>query len=181
MDEGVEEISRLIAYAKALEFKLNIEGDFLTRFKLQKLAFLLRVLNNEEIADFNIYTHGPYSPDETTLYYEYTRNTIQTKEVNVDKEQVEKIKDVFSVNENVIEGATTMVYLIKTGNSTWKDAYQKLKEAKPKLSMDERVDSVNLAKMLLLTKERKEEIRKEAEKESRAWEEASLLDTAEDT
>ena len=62
-----------------------------------------------------------------------------------------------------------------------KDAYQKLKEAKPKLSMDERVDSVNLAKMLLLTKEIKEEIRKEAEKESRAWEEASLLDTAEDT
>ena len=44
---------------------------------------------------------------------------------------VEKIKDVFSVNENVIEGATTMVYLIKTGNSTWKDAYKKLKEAKP--------------------------------------------------
>ena len=47
MDDGVEEISRLIAYAKALEFKLNIEGDFLTRFKLQKLAFLLRVLNND--------------------------------------------------------------------------------------------------------------------------------------
>ena len=57
-------------------------------------------------------------PDETTLYYEYARNTIQTKEVNVDKEQVEKIKDVFSVNENVIEEATTMIYLIKTGNST---------------------------------------------------------------
>ena len=165
MDDGVEEISRLIAYAKALEFKLNIEGDFLTRFKLQKLAFLLRVLNNEEIDDFNIYTHGPYSPDETTLYYEYTRNTIQTKEVNLDKEQVEKIKEVFSVNENVIEGATTMIYLIKTGNSTWKDAYQKLKEAKPNLSLEELVDSVNLAKQFLMTKEDYEHIRKIVKKE----------------
>ena len=37
----------------------------------------------------------------------------------------------------VIEGATTMVYLIKTGNSTWKDAYQKLKEAAdPQISME---------------------------------------------
>ncbi len=181
MDDGVEEISRLIAYAKALEFKLNIEGDFLTRFKLQKLAFLLRVLNNEEIDDFNIYTHGPYSPDETTLYYEYARNTIQTKEVRPDNEQVEKLKEVFSVTDNVVEGATTMIYLIRTGNASWKNAYQKLKEAKPKLSLEDRVDSINLAKTFLLTKERQEEIRKEAEKESKAWAEASLLDTAEDT
>ena len=56
-----------------------------------------------------------------------------------------------------------------------------MKEAKPKLSLEELVDSVNLAKAFLLTKERQEEIRKEAEKESKAWAEASLLDTAEDT
>ena len=78
---------------------------------------------------------------------------------------VEKIKDVFSVNENVIEGATTMVYLIKTGNSTWKDAYQKLKEAKPKLSMDERVDSINAAKSFLMTKEDYERIKGIVKKE----------------
>ena len=78
---------------------------------------------------------------------------------------VEKIKDVFSVNENVIEGATTMIYLIKTGNSTWKDAYQKLKEAKPNLSLEELVDSVNLAKQFLMTKEDYERIRKIVKKE----------------
>ena len=78
---------------------------------------------------------------------------------------VEKIKDVFSVNENVIEGATTMVYLIKTGNSTWKDAYKKLKEAKPNLSLEELVDSVNLAKQFLMTKEDYERIRKIVKKE----------------
>ena len=87
------------------------------------------------------------------------------KEVNLDKEQVEKVKDVFSVSENVIEGATTMVYLIKTGNSTWKDAYQKLKEAKPNLSLEELVDSVNLAKQFLMTKEDYERIRKIVKKE----------------
>ena len=177
---GVEEISRLIAYAKELASPLNIEEDFLTRFKLQKLAFLLRVLNNEEIADFNIYTHGPYSPQETTLYYDYAKNTTQIKGVSINKEQAAKLKEIFSVNDTVIEGATTLLYLIKTGNATWKDAYQKLKEAKPKLSLEELVDSVNLAKAFLLTKERQEEIRKEAEKESKAWAEASLLDTAED-
>ncbi len=165
MDDGVEEISRLIAYAKALEFKLNIEGDFLTRFKLQKLAFLLRVLNNEEIADFNIYTHGPYSPDETTLYYEYARNMIQIKDIKVNSEQVKKLREVLSVNDNVLEGDTTMIYLIKTGNATWKGAYQKLKEAKPKLSMDERVDSINAAKSFLMTKEDYERIKGIVKKE----------------
>ncbi len=181
MNDSVGEISRLMAYAKELSLPQDIEENFLTRFKLQKLAFLLRVLNNEEIEDFNVYTHGPYSPDETTLYYEYSRNEIQIKEVRPDNEQVEKLKEVFSVTDNVVEGATTMIYLIRTGNASWKNAYQKLKEAKPKLSLEDRVDSINLAKTFLLTKERQEEIRKEAEKESKAWAEASLLDTAEDT
>ena len=65
MGDDVEEISRLIAYAKELSFPLDIDKNFLTRFKLQKLAFLLRILSGEEIDDFNIYTHGPYSPKET--------------------------------------------------------------------------------------------------------------------
>ena len=169
MKDSVGEISRLIAYAKELSFPLNIEENFLTRFKLQKLAFLLRVLNNEEIEDFNVYTHGPYSPEETTLYYGYSRNEIQIKEVKTDNEQVGKLKEVFSVNDNVVEGATTMIYLIKTGNASWKNAYQKLKEAKPKLSLSDLVDSINLAKRTLMTREREEELRKEAQKDAEEW------------
>jgi uncharacterized protein YwgA len=165
MKDSVGEISRLIAYAKELSFPLNIEEDFLTRFKLQKLAFLLRVLNNEEIEDFNVYTHGPYSPDETTLYYGYSRNEIQIKEVKTDNEQVVKLKEVFSVNDNVVEGATTMIYLIKTGNASWKNTYQKLNEVKPRLSIDDRVDSINTAKEFLMTKEDYERIKDIVKKE----------------
>ena len=165
MKDSVGEISRLIAYAKELSFTLNIEEDFLTRFKLQKLAFLLRVLNNEEIEDFNVYTHGPYSPDETTLYYGYSRNEIQIKEVKTDNEQVVKLKEVFSVNDNVVEGATTMIYLIKTGNASWKNTYQKLNEVKPRLSIDDRVDSINTAKEFLMTKEDYEHIKDIVKKE----------------
>ncbi len=159
MINKVEEISRLIAYAKALSLPLDIKDNFLTRFKLQKLAFLLRVLNGEDISDFNLYTHGPYSPKETTLYYEYAKDEIQIKDVNANNEQVEKLKAVFSANDNVIEGSNTMIYLIKTRNATWKDAYQKLKEAKPNLSIDDRVDSINTAKEFLMTKEDYERIR----------------------
>lgn len=165
MKDSVGEISRLIAYAKELSFPLNIEEDFLTRFKLQKLAFLLRVLNNEEIEDFNVYTHGPYSPEETTLYYGYSRNEIQIKEVKTDNEQVVKLKEVFSVNDNVVEGATTMIYLIKTGNASWKNTYQKLNEVKPRLSIDDRVDSINTAKEFLMTKEDYERIKDIVKKE----------------
>ena len=165
MEDSVGEISRLVAYAKELSFPLNIEADFLTRFKLQKLAFLLRVLNNEEIEDFNVYTHGPYSPDETTLYYGYSRNEIQIKEVKTDNEQVVKLKEVFSVNDNVVEGATTMIYLIKTGNASWKNTYQKLNEVKPRLSIDDRVDSINTAKEFLMTKEDYERIKDIVKKE----------------
>ena len=144
---------------------MNIEENFLTRFKLQKLAFLLRVLNNEEIEDFNVYTHGPYSPEETTLYYGYSRNEIQIKEVKTDNEQVVKLKEVFSVNDNVVEGATTMIYLIKTGNASWKNTYQKLNEVKPRLSIDDRVDSINTAKEFLMTKEDYEHIKDIVKKE----------------
>ena len=165
MEDSVGEISRLVAYAKELSFPLNIEADFLTRFKLQKLAFLLRVLNNEEIEDFNVYTHGPYSPEETTLYYGYSRNEIQIKEVKTDNEQVVKLKEVFSVNDNVVEGATTMIYLIKTGNASWKNTYQKLNEVKPRLSIDDRVDSINTAKEFLMTKEDYEHIKDIVKKE----------------
>lgn len=165
MKDSVGEISRLIAYAKELSFPLNIEENFLTRFKLQKLAFLLRVLNNEEIEDFNVYTHGPYSPEETTLYYGYSRNEIQIKEVKTDNEQVVKLKEVFSVNDNVVEGATTMIYLIKTGNASWKNTYQKLNEVKPRLSIDDRVDSINTAKEFLMTKEDYEHIKDIVKKE----------------
>ena len=169
MNDNVGEISRLIAYAKELSFPLDIETNFLTRFKLQKLAFLLRVLNNEEIDDFNIYTHGPYSPNETAGYYEYARGQIQIEKVEVNKEKLEKVREVFSVNDNLVEGATTMISLIRSGSATWKDAYQKLKEIKPNLSLSDLVDSVNLAKRLLMTKEMEEELREEAQKDVEKW------------
>ena len=43
--------------------------------------------------------------------------------------------------------------------------YQKLKEVKPNLSLEELVDSVNLAKQFLMTKEDYERIRKIVKKE----------------
>ena len=147
MGDDVEEISRLIAYAKELSFPLDIDKNFLTRFKLQKLAFLLRILSGEEIDDFNIYTHGPYSPKETALYYKYARNEIKIKETQADKGKLEKIRYVFSTNDNVVEGVTTMIFLIKSRIVIWKDAYQKLREAKPNLSLSDLVDSVNLSKI----------------------------------
>ena len=59
--------------------------------------------------------------------------------------------------------------MIKTGNASWKNAYQKLKEAKPKLSLSDLVDSINLAKRTLMTREREEELRKEAQKDAEEW------------
>lgn len=107
---------------------------------------------------------------------------MSSQNTKIKEKYVEKLKERYvDKTESVIEGAATVFFLIKKGETDWKHIYIKLKEAKPKLSLDERVDSVNLAKAFLLTKERKEEIRKEAEKESKAWAEASLLDTAEDT
>lgn len=107
---------------------------------------------------------------------------MSSQNTKIKEKYVEKLKERYmDKTESVIEGAATVLFLIKKGETDWKHIYIKLKEAKPKLSLDERVDSVNLAKAFLLTKERKEEIRKEAEKESKAWAEASLLDTAEDT
>ena len=179
-EKWIKEISRLVAYANQLNIKLDIKENFSTRFRLQKLAFFIRLLYNEGVDDFGLYRHGPYSADEATLYYEYADHEFTLQQYKIKEEYVEKLRGIFlDKTESVIEGAATTLFLIKVGDSDWKHIYIKLKNAKPNLSISELVDSVNPAKMFLLTKERREEILKEAEKESKAWAEASLEDTAE--
>ncbi|EFD92384.1 MAG: hypothetical protein M1284_01025 [Candidatus Parvarchaeota archaeon] len=177
MEDKIKEISRLIAYAKALNMQLNIKDNFSTRFKLQKLSFLLRILNNEDIRDFNLYTHGPYSPYEATLYYMYSAEEITAQSCEIIDEYKEKLNAVFSQKyEKIIEGTATVLYLINTKKASWKDIYRKLKEAKPNFSIGELVDSIDLAKNFVLTKEDWNEIYKTAQEESKAWERASLED-----
>ena len=175
------EISRLIAYANELGITLDIKENFSTRFKLQKLAFFTKVLYDENIREFGLYKRGPYSSDETTLYYGYADGEITVQQYKVREENKEKLKMIFSEkDEKVIEGAATVIYLIKNG-VLWKNIYTKLKQVKPNLSTSELVDSVNLAKEFMLTEEKLSEIRKEAREEAEAWEEASLEDTADTT
>ena len=78
--------------------------------------------------------------------------------------------------EKIIEGTATVLYLINTKKASWKDIYRKLKEAKPNFSIGELVDSIDLAKNFVLTKEDWNEIYKTAQEESKAWERASLED-----
>ncbi|MCL5101394.1 MAG: hypothetical protein M1348_02175 [Candidatus Parvarchaeota archaeon] len=180
VEQGIEELSRLIEYSKAIGLELNVTESFSTRFNLQKLAFFIKLLYNENFDDFGLYRRGPYSANEATLYYKYAKHELTIQRYSVKEEYVEKLKEMYiGKTESVIEGAATALFLIRRGETDWKHIYIKLKEAKPKLSIGELVDSVNLAKMFLLTKERREEILKEAEKESKAWAEASLEDTAE--
>jgi len=174
----VEEISRLIAYAKELNIDLNIKGNFNTRFNLQKLAFLLRVLNNEDISDFGLYKHGPYSRDETTLYYGYDNGEITPQKYNLKENYLEKLKAIFpEKGEKVIEGIATVLYLIKTGLASWKDIYLRLKEAKPNLSLEESVNAVNSAKELVLTEKDYEQIRERIKEEFEDLENAHSEDT----
>jgi len=174
----VGEISRLIAYAKKLNIDLNIKGNFNTRFNLQKLAFLLRILNNEDISDFGLYKHGPYSRDETTLYYGYDNGEITLQKYDLKENDLEKLKEIFQKkSEKVIEGIATALYLIKTGLTSWRDIYSSLKEAKPNLSLEESVDAVNNAKELILTEKDYEQIRERIKEEFEDLENAHSEDT----
>ena len=87
-ESGIEELSRLIEYAKAIGLPLNVKESFSVRFNLQKLAFFIRLLYNESFDDFGLYRHGPYSSDEATLYYKYANHELVLQQHKVKEEYV---------------------------------------------------------------------------------------------
>jgi uncharacterized protein YwgA len=67
-----ERLERLAKFIKALEykgvFKFNI-NNFIHRLKLQKYVYLARKFGFDLGYEYNMYIHGPYSPDLARDYY----------------------------------------------------------------------------------------------------------------
>lgn len=82
-----------------------------------------------------------------------------------DREKLRKMSDI--KDEKVIAATAAVLYLIKTDKATWKNIYVKIEEIRPKLSLGQRVDAVNLAKSFFMTPEILKQIRYEVKEEMR--------------
>jgi len=162
-----ENIKKLIAYLKYLNLRIDINNSR-DRFKLQKLAFLLKSMGIELNYEFKFHYYGVYSAELSKESYEYKNEINKLKsdyEINDNEKLIlERLKENFPDN-NILEATTTIIY----ENLVYSDIneiIEKVKKIKPYLSEFDIISGINLAKKLLFKKEYfTEEIKQELE----AW------------
>ena len=174
-------ISRLAAYMQSLGLGIDVEKDFNSRLKLQKIAFIVgNLIEDKEILslNFSLYLNGPYSTQLADLYYEkkdvFSKGLIH-KLSPCESEVLEKLKHLGSLSPERLEALATVFFLLKKGNVDWLGMVDAIKEAKPKLSLEQIVTAINDAKVLLITIEKVESFKKEMRTESEFWDRLSAL------
>jgi len=158
---------KLIAYLRYLNLSLdpNISRD---RFRIQKMAFLLKNMGTELNYEFTFYRHGVYSPklfgesldhkdDFTLLRSNYKIN---------DNERMilDKLRDNIPDND-LMEAVTTIIY----ENIVYSDIdeiIKRVKKLKPHLNDSIIISAVDLAKRFLF---KNEYLTEEIKKEIEAW------------
>jgi len=162
--------SKLIRALEHLGIPLNVD-DFESRIRVQKVAYILEFMGVNLGYLFNLYVHGPYSPQLALDYYHCKEGSIG-EELNCElskeeKDVLKRIKKVVKpyTKSEILEGMSTILYLIKEGKIKEPDeAFEILKELKPNLTEKDITLSINGAKMLLFDKTKvTEEMKKELE------------------
>ncbi len=176
-------IAKIVSYLDALGIKgINIEKDYDSRIKVQKVAFIMDTLVGElKFNDFYFRIKGPYSKTLTEEYFVYHSafNSKPTHELD-DKEkvQIDKILEVMAnhLDSESLEIVASLLYLKENEHLGYEEAELELMKRKPHLSEEAIWHGGNLLKALLLTDERKMEHMRAVAKEMESLDDASNKD-----
>ena len=158
---------KLIAYLKFLNLKLDPSnsGD---RFRIQKMAFLLKSMGAGLNYEFTFYRHGVYSKD----LYEESRDhkddfalLRSNYKINDNERMIlDKLKNKIPDND-LMEALTTIIYenIVYTNIE---EIIKSVKKLKPHLNDSIIISAVDLAKRFLF---KNEYLTKEIKKEIEAW------------
>lgn len=180
METQNKRISRIVSYLDALGIKnINIEKDYDSRVKVQKIAFIMDTLVGElKFDDFRFRIKGPYSHMLTEEYFAHhgAFNSKPTYELD-DRErvQIEKIREVMAnhLDAESLEIVASLLFLKEKEHFGYEEAELELIKRKPHLSEEAIWQGGNLLKALLLTDERRKAIMKSLQKEMEEWDDAS--------
>ena len=174
-------IDRVIDYAVELNLGTDIEKDFDTRFRLQKITCLMSRFITGENYNFSLYIRGPYSPTLTKEYFdpinqEKLKKKQKSRDITGDeKEAIIKLKQI--INEgtnNRLEIMATAYFLIKNRTADWSNLYETIKKIKPRVKEEDVVLGINDAKIWLITKEQWAKALEDLKEDMEFWDKASV-------
>jgi len=158
---------KLIAYLKFLNLSLD-PNNSKDRFRIQKMAFLLKSMGTELNYEFTFYRHGVYSPElfKKSLEHkdDFTLLRSNYKVNNNEKMILDKLRDDIPDND-LMEAITTIIYENIVYSDT-EEIITKVKELKPKLTDSVIISAIDLAKEFLF---KNEYLTEEIKKEIEAW------------
>ncbi len=129
------------------------------RYLIQKIAYLNQALGMNTRYPFTIYAAGPYSPTLTREYYAQPER-VETLDSSYqlrqdDNERLDKIRNCCGILENnqLMEAASTSVFLIKEGLANDGLIIRRIKFIKSHLSYEDVIVGLSRAKELLFRPE----------------------------
>jgi uncharacterized protein YwgA len=177
----VDEIRRLAAYMKELGVEVNVKS-FASRIKLQKFAYILGVLLDDKLYDFEFYIRGPYSRPLAREYYE--NENLFSKDPGYklsqkEKEVLDRIKPIAKdLTPTELEIMASLLYIEKKEGYKEDAAINALIGRKSYLKIEEIVYALNKLKQMMLSKEEEVRLLAILSKEMKPFENASASDLA---
>jgi len=155
MDMEKERLVLLAAFIKFLKRKIDFNfniSDFNSRLRLQKYVFIAKFFGLDLGYNFNLYIHGPYSPELANDYYRIGDNLEKYEEHSLDFEKDAFIELIRNKNEEWLEAAATI--LMVSEDSCKKDIVIKIvQEIKPRFSkkfLDNIIKELEKSKLTIL-------------------------------
>jgi len=155
METMPKEIKKLIAYFKFLSIKLDL-NKFCDRLELQKIAFLLKSMGISLNYEFGLYFSWVYSQELYAGSVNFAHEFYELKsdyQLNESEMAVlERLKEVLAENNETLDVAVLIIYKNLTYENTDK-VVAKIKQIRPRVSEEEILDGLNVAKKLLFKPE----------------------------
>jgi len=134
-------IEKLAGFVKALEdegiFEFNV-NRFDNRLKLQKYVYLARKFGFDLGYRYNLYIHGPYSPELANDYYRLNKVTKYVK-ISLDRKFIKLIK---RKSERWLELAATIVMLVERYGDIGKEMIIKLVKSNKPFATEKELENV---------------------------------------
>ena len=174
----MEAIDRVVDYMIELGIKVDIKNSFDSRFKVQKISYLMH--NFLKDYKFYPYLHGPYSPALTRDYFkpeniQKFENYQKIGTITADEsEALKRLKNIESAMSNPqLEAMAMAYYLIDNKLADWSNIAEKVQEVKRGIKYEDIVVGINSLKLWLVTRKQWEEAMKDLKEENEFWDKIS--------
>jgi uncharacterized protein YwgA len=173
-----EQTKRFIAYLNLLDERID-SGQFGSRIKAQKLAYILQKLTGNVLYDdFNFYIRGPYSRELAKEYFDFRDDFVEGRSgyvlTNEEREELERTASLLrSLDQEALEILASLLYLKDKRGMDENQAEAKLHELKPHLKQESIWRGMNTLKKLLLTDKLRIALMTSVGKEMEDWDRIS--------